>query len=139
MRFLADENIPVASIRRLRAAGYDIVSIIEDSPGAKDEAILLQAHAERRIILTFDRDYGSLIYRRRLPGPAGVAYFRFVPTTPEELAERFIDKTYAVPFVSPRRHRGHRVSQKILGLLVLLRALCVSVVFHLPQVRNSCH
>jgi len=91
MRFLADENIPVASIRRLRAAGYDIVSIIEDSPGAKDEAILLQAHAERRIILTFDRDYGSLIYRRRLPGPAGVAYFRFVPTTPEELAERFIE------------------------------------------------
>jgi predicted nuclease of predicted toxin-antitoxin system len=90
MQFLANENVPVASIRRLRAAGYDVASIIEDSPGVKDESVLSRAHAEQRIILTFDRDYGELIYRRRLPAPAGVAYFRFVPTTPEEPAERFI-------------------------------------------------
>ena len=72
MQFLANENVPVVSIRRLRAAGYDVASVIEDSPGATDEAILWQAHTERRIILTFDRDYGELIYRRRLPNPAGV-------------------------------------------------------------------
>jgi len=84
MQFLANENVPVASIRRLRAAGYDVASVIEDSPGATDEAILWQAHTEQRIILTFDRDYGELIYRRRLPNPAGVAYFRFSPSTPEE-------------------------------------------------------
>jgi predicted nuclease of predicted toxin-antitoxin system len=91
MQFLANEDVPLASIRRLRAAGYDVVSIIEDSPGAKDESVLSRAHAERRIILTFDCDYGELIYRRRLPTPAGVAYFRFAPSTPEEPAERFIE------------------------------------------------
>jgi len=91
MQFLANENVPLASIRRLRAAGHDVASIIEDSPGAKDEAVLSQSCAERRIILTFDRDYGELIYRRRLRTPAGVAYFRFAPTTPEEPAERFIE------------------------------------------------
>lgn len=32
MRFLANENIPVATIRHLRAASHDVASIIEDSP-----------------------------------------------------------------------------------------------------------
>ena len=91
MQFLADEDVPVASIRRLRVAGYDVAGIIEDSPGTKDESVLSRAHGEQRIILTFDRDYGELIYRRRLPTPAGVAYFRFAPITPEEPAERFIE------------------------------------------------
>jgi predicted nuclease of predicted toxin-antitoxin system len=91
MKFLANEDVPLVSIRRLRAAGYDVASIIEDSPGLKDESVLSRAHTEQRIILTFDRDYGELIYRRRLPTPAGVAYFRFAPSTPEEPAERFIE------------------------------------------------
>ena len=91
MQFLANENVPIASIHRLRAASYDVASIIEDSPGAKDESVLARAHTEQRIILTFDRDYGELIYRRRLPTPPGVTYFRFAPTTPEEPAERFIE------------------------------------------------
>ena len=91
MQFLANENVPVVSIRRLRAAGYNVASVIEDSPGATDEAILWQAHTKRRIILTFDRDYGELIYRRRLPNPAGVAYFRFAPSTPEEMGEHLIE------------------------------------------------
>ena len=91
MQFLANEDVPLASIRRLRAAGYDVASSIEDSPGTKDEFVLSRAHAEQCIILTFDRDYGELIYRRRLPTPAGVAYFRFAPTTQEEPAERFIE------------------------------------------------
>lgn len=91
MQFLADEDVLLASIRRLCAAAYDVPSIIEDSPGAKDESVLSRAHAEQRIILTFDRDHGELVYRRRLPTPAGVAYFRFAPTTPEEPAERFIE------------------------------------------------
>ena len=91
MQFLANEDVPVASVRRLRVAGYDIAGIIEDSPGAKDESVLSRAHAEQRIILTFDRDYGELIYRRRLPFPAGVAYFRLTPITPDEPAERFIE------------------------------------------------
>ncbi|MDH7487180.1 MAG: DUF5615 family PIN-like protein [Anaerolineae bacterium] len=49
MRFLANEDVPLTNIRRLRAAGYDVASIIEDSPGVKDEAVLSQAHAEQRI------------------------------------------------------------------------------------------
>lgn len=87
MRFLADENFPLASVRKLRTVGHDVVAVIEDSPGAKDHHVLDQAHVESRIILTFDRDYGELVYRYKLPVPAGVLYLRFDPRTPDEPAE----------------------------------------------------
>jgi predicted nuclease of predicted toxin-antitoxin system len=91
MLFLADENFPVASIKILRKAGYEIASVIEDSPGAKDSKILARANREMRIILTFDRDYGELIYRLKLPCQYGVVYFRFAPLTPEEPAEYLLN------------------------------------------------
>ncbi len=91
MRFLANENMPAASIHRLRSASYEVASIIEDSPGATDRVILSRAHAEHRVILTFDRDYGELIYRYHQLVPSGVVYFRFVPQSPEEPAERLIE------------------------------------------------
>lgn len=59
--------------------------------GSKDEDILKRAHTERLIILTFDRDYGELIYRHQALPPAGVVYFRFAPSTPSEPAEILID------------------------------------------------
>jgi predicted nuclease of predicted toxin-antitoxin system len=48
---------------------------------------LKRAHTEELIILTFDRDYGELIYRYQALPPAGVVYFRFAPATPSEPAE----------------------------------------------------
>lgn len=62
MRFLANENFPLPSVRLLRSAGHDVLSITEESPGISDDRILTRAVAEERIILTFDRDYGELIY-----------------------------------------------------------------------------
>jgi len=87
MDFLANENFPLLSDRLLREAGHRVVSIIQEAPGGKDEDILKRAHTERLIILTFDRDYGELIYRHQALPPAGVVYFRFAPATPSEPAE----------------------------------------------------
>lgn len=84
MDFLANENFPIISIRILRCVGHNVVSIIEDTPGVKDYVVLKRAYEENRIILTFDRDYGELIYKNRLVTPVGIIYFRFSPTTPEE-------------------------------------------------------
>jgi len=64
-----------------------VVSIIQESPGSKDEAVLKRAHEESLIILTFDHDYGELLYRYKALSPAGVVYFRFAPATPLEPAE----------------------------------------------------
>lgn len=87
MRFLANENFPRTSVNRLRELGYSIASVIEDSPGATDADVLVRATNEERIILTFDRDYGELIYRLGMPSPRGVVYFRYVPLTPDEPAQ----------------------------------------------------
>jgi predicted nuclease of predicted toxin-antitoxin system len=98
MRWLANENIPLASIRRLRAVGHDVSAIIEDAPGSDDTVVLAQAVQEDRIILTFDRDYGELIYKRRLSPPPGIVDFRIIPATPEEPAERLLQLLAAPGF-----------------------------------------
>jgi predicted nuclease of predicted toxin-antitoxin system len=84
MDFLANENFPLSSIRLLRDAGHDVASVSEDSSGAKDIVVLRRAHEEKRIILTFDRDYGELIYRYKFIIPPRVIYFRFGPSTPDQ-------------------------------------------------------
>lgn len=91
MKFLANENYPVKSIYILREEGYDVRSIIKDSPGIDDRTVLNQATQEGRIVLTFDRDYGELIYRHKMPVPVGVVYFRFTPITPAEPAQQLLN------------------------------------------------
>ena len=63
MHFLADENFPLPSVRRLRAQGHNVAAVILDSPGATDEKVLEQAVQEARIILTFDRRRGIVCCR----------------------------------------------------------------------------
>ncbi|MGK7926452.1 MAG: DUF5615 family PIN-like protein [Spirulina sp.] len=63
MQFLANENFPRMSILRLRELGYNVASCSEDAPEAPDEDVLARAVREERFLLTFDRDYGELIYR----------------------------------------------------------------------------
>ncbi len=72
MYFLANENFPLLSVRLLREMNYDISSIMENSPGIPDAEVLSRSATENQIILTFDRDYGELIYLLKLPTPKGV-------------------------------------------------------------------
>ncbi len=90
MLFLANENIPLASVKYLRQAGYSVTAIAQEKPGISDREVLAQAEAENRILLTFDRDYGELVYRKKLPPPAGLVYFRFAPASPEEAAQKLL-------------------------------------------------
>lgn len=91
MRFLANENFPAASVRHLRQSGHDVLYVTEDFPSVEDAAVLRRAHEEERVVLTFDRDYGELIFRHRLPVPQGVLFLRFDPVTPLEPAERLLN------------------------------------------------
>ena len=77
MDFLANENFPLLSVRLLREAGHRVVSIIQEAPGGKDEDILKRAHTERLINLTFDRDYGELIYPASSFTAGGCCLFPF--------------------------------------------------------------
>jgi hypothetical protein len=55
MRFLANENFPLLSVRILRQAELEVASVTEDSPGIEDSEVLARAADEERVILTFDR------------------------------------------------------------------------------------
>lgn len=91
MKLLANENIPLKTVEALRSAGEDVLSVTESSPGIADAEVLRLASAQGRVIITFDRDYGDLVFGRGLPPPAGVLYLRFVPKSPRELAAYVID------------------------------------------------
>ena len=63
MRFLADENFPGLAVSELRKRGHDVSWVLTDSPGISDQEVLGRAKDENRILLTFDKDFGELVFR----------------------------------------------------------------------------
>lgn len=76
MRILADENCPADLVNALQSAGHDVVWIRTVAPSTKDPAILILAQADKRLILTFDKDFGELAFRNRLPAASGIILCR---------------------------------------------------------------
>jgi predicted nuclease of predicted toxin-antitoxin system len=91
VRILADENIPFASLRVLRAAGNDVVAVSETMPRASDKDVLTRAETDGRLLVTFDRDFAALAFKHALPAAAGVVLLRFVPISPDEVAALLLD------------------------------------------------
>ena len=76
LRILANENVSGETVEALRAEGHDVVWVRTHAPGSTDEAVLAQAQDERRILMTFDKDFGELAFRRGLPASSGIILFR---------------------------------------------------------------
>jgi predicted nuclease of predicted toxin-antitoxin system len=91
MRFLADENFPIDSVRVLRESGLSVESIQEFAPSNIDEDVLGIAVRSEAILLTFDRDFGTLIYHQALQAPPGVVYFRTPFSNSFEPAQLLLD------------------------------------------------
>jgi predicted nuclease of predicted toxin-antitoxin system len=72
---LADENIEAEIVARLRSDGLAVEYIIETGRGADDEDILERARVANQVLLTSDKDFGELVYRRHL-AHAGVVLLR---------------------------------------------------------------
>lgn len=89
MRLFADENIPASSIGVLREMGIEVLCASEICPGSSDCHVMEMARYESCVLLTFDRDFGQLLFKRGHVAPLGVVYFRFVPLYPEEVADIF--------------------------------------------------
>ncbi len=98
--WLLNENIPAPAVARLRATGWDVLSIAESHASIDDRSVLALASAEQRWLATFDRDYGELIFRRRLPAPPVTLLFRVPSYRPEEPAE-WIERLYAAGQLQP--------------------------------------
>ncbi len=84
MKLLANENFPYKSIYYLKEKGYDVISIGMDNPSIMDSEIMSIAINEERTILTFDRDYGELIFRHNYKPEKGVIYLRLDEYEPQQ-------------------------------------------------------
>ena len=110
MKFLLDV---CASSRALRALltdlGHEVLSALEVDPRAADDALLALALREERVLVTEDKDFGELVFVRRLPHPCII---RFVDMRVEEkvaamreLLERHADALRAGAFIVVTRGR----------------------------------
>lgn len=95
MKLLANENFPLKSILFLRSKGFDIISIGIDNPGIQDQLVMNIAIQEERTILTFDRDYGELIFKHNYKPGKGVIYLRldeYEAEEPGKIIQKSINK-----------------------------------------------
>ena len=90
MRFLANENFPLDAVEALRGIGHDVAWIRTDAPGSLDQEVLARAVSEQRILLTFDKDFGELAFRSKLPASCGIILFRVSGPTSEYIARLVI-------------------------------------------------
>ena len=96
MDFLANENFPLSSIEILRNNSLNIKSIAVEFSGITDKEVMEIALKEDRTILTFDRDYGELIFKYGYKPSAGVILFRwdhFSPTEPGQVLVELLGKS----------------------------------------------
>ncbi|WP_295450851.1 DUF5615 family PIN-like protein [uncultured Thiodictyon sp.] len=93
-RLLLNENMPIPAARRLRAAGWEVLHIAEQYASVTDEAVMALACAEARWLITFDRDYGELVFQRHLPPPPLILLLRVPSYQPGEPA-RWVEEIYA--------------------------------------------
>ncbi len=91
MRVLANENVPKAAVDELRNRGHDVVWARADMAGAEDEVVLARAQVEQRLVVTLDKDFGELAFRRGLPSQCGVVLFRMTLASPLVVAQRMAD------------------------------------------------
>lgn len=66
MKLLADENLDLSVVARLREAGHQVLAVAEMEPGIPDEVVLNLANAEGAILVTGDKDFGELAFRQSL-------------------------------------------------------------------------
>jgi predicted nuclease of predicted toxin-antitoxin system len=89
-RFLADESCDFSVVRALRAQAFDVVAVSEQTPGAIDRELIREAHAEQRILITEDNDFGWLVFVSHVD-TAGVILIRFPGDARKTLAATIVD------------------------------------------------
>jgi predicted nuclease of predicted toxin-antitoxin system len=91
MRFILDESVDIRVASYLRVLGHNTTVVARDYPASlPDYEILALARAEQRTVITNDRDFGELIFRRLNPG-TGVLYLRLGTLDASGAVERIVE------------------------------------------------
>ncbi len=83
MRILADVNIEAAIIEWLRTEEHDVTWAAELAPSTTDQQLLDFARYSACVVLTYDKDFGEIVFRR-CQFAHGVALLRFSQGTQTE-------------------------------------------------------
>ena len=117
MLLIADENFPLPSYKYLKEKGIDITHITDSGYASiKDEAVIELSVKENRIIVTFDSDFGELIFKSGYK-PIGVIFFRwksFRPLDPGEYLETLLGQKEIVFQSMLTVIDDHKVRQRII-------------------------
>ena len=82
MKFLIDEDVPVALLKFLRAGGHEALRV---EAGASDAAVIARARAEGRILITLDADFtNTLLYP---PAQCPVVHIQLHPPLTTDLCD----------------------------------------------------
>jgi predicted nuclease of predicted toxin-antitoxin system len=86
VRLICDENVPWPLVSALRDDGHDVFAVMEAMRSEPDTVVLREAVQQQRVLVTFDRDFGEMIFARRSSPPVGVILVRPVlPTLAETI------------------------------------------------------
>ena len=77
-------------VNALRSTGIDIVPVKELSSGISDEAVLEAANKQNRILITFDTDFGELIFKQKLKA-RGVILLKFAPKSTQHVVDTILN------------------------------------------------
>ena len=91
MRIVADENIELEIIDSLRKANYEVYSIREQKQGITDEEVLAEANKQGSLLLTFDTDFGELVYRLKYLSEGGIVLLRLKKESLEEKTQWIVN------------------------------------------------
>src|SRR6185295_1271582 len=86
MKFVADENVDLPIITRLRNDGHEVHAVIEGFAGISDDEVLKQANKQGVVLLTGDKDFGELVYRDHRYN-CGIVLIRLAGLSNNEKAE----------------------------------------------------
>jgi predicted nuclease of predicted toxin-antitoxin system len=66
VKFLADENIHADIVAWLRSEGHDVAYAAETLTQRADDELLAIARDDARVLITDDKDFGELVFHRKL-------------------------------------------------------------------------
>ena len=75
MTFLADESVDYPIVKSLRDSNFTVDYITEIKPGISDDQVIELASQKGRILITADKDFGELTYRRNMISE-GIVFYR---------------------------------------------------------------
>jgi predicted nuclease of predicted toxin-antitoxin system len=81
VRWLADECVASSLVAFLRTQGHDVLYVAEAAAGLSDADVIALALHEKRLLLTEDKDFGDLVFRRERTVP-GVVLMRIGSENP---------------------------------------------------------